>query len=169
MPSWAQPFSCVGPSRLFGPRGGVRMWHCQSGSVRCVCSLPVGRATLCLLVRSNGARCADALGSRRVSTSSESTGRLARQPVVSGRLRTPSDRGFLLEYDAAAATRKQRRTHADARRVALRHKRLCHCGRGARSNCRCCMPPSIPIRTKMPANGRQILRPLQGGSQALHD
>ena len=41
MPSWAQPFSCVGPSRLFGPRGGVRMWHCQSVSVVCVPSLSV--------------------------------------------------------------------------------------------------------------------------------
>ena len=68
----------------------------------------------------------------------------------------------------AALTRKQRRTNAGARRVALRHERLCHCGCGARSNCRC-MPPSIPVRTKMPANGRQILRPLQGGPQALHD
>ena len=64
------------------------MWHYQFSSVRCVCPLPVGRATLRLLVRSNGARCADSLGFRRVSTSSESTGRLARQPVVSGRLRT---------------------------------------------------------------------------------
>ena len=75
-------------SRWFDPRGGVRMWHYQFSSVRCVCPLPVGRATLRLVVRSNGARCADALGFRRVSTSSESTGRLARQPVVSGRLRT---------------------------------------------------------------------------------
>ena len=85
-------FSCVGSSRWFDPRGGVRMWHYQFQftSVRCVCPLPVGRATLRLLVRSNGARCADALGFRRVSTSSESTGRLARQPVVSGRLRTKS-------------------------------------------------------------------------------
>jgi hypothetical protein len=41
LPSWAQPFSCVGPSRLFGPRGGVRMWHCQSVSVVCVPSLSV--------------------------------------------------------------------------------------------------------------------------------
>eukprot|EP00964_Phaeocystis_antarctica_P027552 scaffold15551_cov62-Phaeocystis_antarctica.AAC.2 len=45
------------------------------------------------LVRSNGGRCAHALGFQRVSTSSESTGRLARQPVVSGRLRTPAEDG----------------------------------------------------------------------------
>ena len=60
----------------------VRMWHSQCTSVRCVCCLPVGRPTLRLLVRSHGGRGADALGSRRISTSSERTGRLAHQPVV---------------------------------------------------------------------------------------
>jgi hypothetical protein len=61
------------------------MWHYQYAGVRCVCCLPVG-----LLVRSHGGRGANALGFRRISTSSERSGRLAHQAVVSGRLRTPA-------------------------------------------------------------------------------
>jgi hypothetical protein len=87
---WAIPF--------VRPKGGCSD-VALSVSVRCVCSLPVGRATLRLLVRSNGARCADALGFRRVSTSSESTGRLARLPVVSGRLRTTTVRCQIRQCD----------------------------------------------------------------------
>ena len=59
----------------------VQMWHSQYVFV--VCCLPCRSSNQRLLVRSqDGGRGADALGSRRISTSSERTGRLAHQPVV---------------------------------------------------------------------------------------
>ena len=87
---WVSTASLVGGFTSRSYSTSVRMWHSQYTGVRCVCCLLVGRPTLRLLVRSHGGRGADALGFRRISTSSERTGRLAHQPVVSGRLRTTS-------------------------------------------------------------------------------
>ena len=88
---WVSTASLVGGFTSRSYSTSVRMWHSQYTGVRCVCCLPVGRPTLRLLVRSHGGRGADALGFRRISTSSERTGRLAHQSVVSGRLRTNVD------------------------------------------------------------------------------
>ena len=85
---WVSTASLVGGFTSRSYSTSVRMWHSQYTGVRCVCCLLVGRPTLRLLVRSHGGRGADALGFRRISTSSERTGRLAHQSVVSGRLRT---------------------------------------------------------------------------------